>query len=221
MRREAIGWLAALAVAAGAAGALGGCGSQSDDASVTSTPAASAPTTASTTTNTRSTPTTTTAQTNTGSEAPASAAGGTTTPAGTHTAPEPAFTEHEAHTEGLEQAVGELQTRGYTASDTSQYHPEQTLRVLVGANSAAGEQAFFFVDGRYIGTDTKEPSASVDVISQSDTEVALSYSLYRPGDASSSPSGGQATVHFALDDGKLTALDPIPPASSSTGPSRR
>jgi hypothetical protein len=226
MRREVIGGLAALVLATSAGGVLGGCGSQSNDASVASTPAPStgtgATTGASTTTSTRSTPTTTTVQTSTASEAPpASAAGGTTTPGGTHTAPEPAFTEQEAHTEGLKEAVGELQARGYTANETSQYHPSQTLRVLVGTNSGAGEQAFFFVDGRYVGTDTKEPSASIDVISQSDTEVALGYSLYRSGDALSSPSGGRATVHFALNDGKLTALDPIPAASSSTGLSRR
>jgi hypothetical protein len=50
--------------------------------------------------------------------------------------------------------------------------------------------------------------------------VALAYPLYRSGDPLSSPSGGQAVVRFQLDDGKLTPLDPIPPASSTTGPSR-
>ena len=53
--------------------------------------------------------------------------------------------------------------KGYTANDTSEYHPNQTLRVLIGTRAAPatgyGQQAFFFVDGHYIGTDTKEPSA--------------------------------------------------------------
>ncbi len=117
-----------------------------------------------------------------------------------------------------------LQSRGYTASETSQYHPNQALRVLIGTKSGSsdgyGQQAFFFVNGRYIGTDTKEPSATVKVLSQNDTEVTLAYPLYRPGDPLASPSGGQATVHFQLNDGKLTPLGTIPPASSSTGVSR-
>ncbi len=84
--------------------------------------------------------------------------------------------------------------------------------------TAIGQQAFFFVDGRYIGTDAKEPSASVKVVSQSDTEVTLAYPLYRHSDPLCCPGGGQATVHFVLDNGRLQALDPIPPASSTHGP---
>jgi hypothetical protein len=120
--------------------------------------------------------------------------------------------------------VAVLEARGYTANETSQYHSNQTLRVLVGTKTGSsdghGQQAFFFVGGRYIGTDAKEPSATVKVLSQSDTEVTLGYPLYRTGDPLSSPSGGQATVRFQLDNGKLTPLDPIPPANSTTGPSR-
>ena len=58
------------------------------------------------------------------------------------------------------------------------------------------------------------------MIAQSDTEVTLGYQLYRPNDALSNPTGGQAVVHFQLNNGKLAALDPIPPADSSTAPAR-
>ena len=81
--------------------------------------------------------------------------------------------------------------------------------MLVGTRTSSaegnGQQAFFFVDGRYIGTDAKQPSASVHVVSQGDTEVALAYAL---------SSGGQATVHFQLNNGKLVPLEAIPSASS-------
>jgi hypothetical protein len=60
----------------------------------------------------------------------------------------------------------------------------------------------------------------VKVLSQGDTEVTLSYSLYRPHDPLGSPSGGQASVRFQLNNGKLTPLGTIPPASSSSGLSR-
>ena len=85
--------------------------------------------------------------------------------------------------------------RGYTPDNTSEYHSGQTLRVLVGTRTGSGDgygqQAFFFVDGRYLGTDTKEPSAQLKVVSQSDTEVAIAYPLYRKNDPLCCPGGGR------------------------------
>jgi len=120
--------------------------------------------------------------------------------------------------------VATVRAHGFTPADTSEYHPGQTLRVLVatrtGSGDGYGQQAFFFVDGRYLGTDAKEPSAKLRVVSQGDTEVAIAYPLYRSSDPLCCPGGGQRVVHFALNDGQLTALDTIPPAHSSAGLSR-
>ena len=58
------------------------------------------------------------------------------------------------------------------------------------------------------------------VVSQNDTEVAIAYPLYRHSDPLCCPGGGTRVVHFALNNGKLTALDTIPPANSSSGLSR-
>jgi hypothetical protein len=153
----------------------------------------------------------------------------TVSPAGTRTAPEPAFTETSSSSasssEGLTAALATMRAQGYTTSNTSVYHPNQTLRVLIGTRSGStdgyGQQAFFFVNGRYIGTDSKVPSATVSVVSQGETEVTLAYPLYRSGDPLGSPSGGQAKVTFQLNNGKLVPLGPIPPASSSSGTSRQ
>jgi hypothetical protein len=225
MRRNLIGALATLAFGASAGAVLDGCGgSGTKTVSVAGAPEVTQSTaTATATTSTtppRTTPTTTTSTT----PAPTSTAGGTAAPGGTHTAPEPEFTQQEAHGEGAGVALATLKARDYTPVEPSQYHADQTLRVLVGARTGSSggyaQQAFFFVAGRYIGTDTKEPSATVKVIAQSDTEVTLGYPLYRKGDPLSDPSGGQATVHFQLNNGKLVALDPIPPANSATGTSR-
>ena len=221
MKRNLIGALAALSLGAGAV-TLGGCGgSQTKTVTAASAPAV----THSTPTTTAPSTTTTSAATST-STAPATTgtAGGTAAPGATHTAPEPEFTQHESHAEGVSEALALLKARGYTAGESSQYHSDQTLRVLVGTKTGSSDgydqQAFFFVGGRYIGTDTKEPSATVKVIAQSDTEVTLGYPLYRKGDPLSNPSGGRATVRFQLNNGKLPALDPIPPANSATGTSR-
>ncbi|MGH2902865.1 MAG: LppP/LprE family lipoprotein [Solirubrobacteraceae bacterium] len=165
-----------------------------------------APRTSATTTSTTPTSTTT---------APPSESGGSANPSTTRTATAPAFT-HQGGTgasgegaEGLAAAEAVVQAKGFTVAAASDYHPNQTLRVLVGTRADSGEgngqQAFFFVDGRYIGTDAKQPSAQIDVVSQGDTEVALAYAL---------TGGRQATVRFQLNNGKLVPLGQIPPATA-------
>lgn len=214
--------LRALAPCLAVAALLAGCGSQTKTVSVANAPSvASTQTAATTPTQTAGTPST---GTPTSTSPPTATGGGTPAPSATHTAPEPAFTQQETHAEGVGAAAELVRARGYTPNDTSEYHPTQTLKVLVGTRTGSsdgyGQQAFFFVNGNYIGTDTKEPSATVKVLSQSATEVTLAYPLYRPTDSLGKPSGGQATVRFALNDGKLTPVGAIPPASSSSGLSR-
>jgi hypothetical protein len=201
----------ALALALGAATLLAACGSSTKTVTVSSAPPVSqATSTRSTPAQTTSTRSATTTQTQT--SPPASS--GTTT---TRTAPEPAFTEQESKAEGVSGAAADVRAHGYTPNDTSEYHSNQTLRVLVGTQTGSsdgyGQQAFFFVDGRYLGTDTKLPSATVKVVSQADTEVTLAYPIYRHGDPLSSPSGGEAHVTFALNNGKLVPVGKIPSAS--------
>jgi hypothetical protein len=211
---------ALLAVATMGVLALGGCGSAATK-TVSVSGAVSPHTTAQHTTTaatTHSSPTTTTqASTATSTNATGGAEATRTTTA-------PAFTKESDGTEGIGAAVAVVKAHGYTVGETSTYRPENTLRVLVGTRSGSsdgyGQQAFFFVDGRYIGTDTKEPSASVRVVGQSDTEVTLAYPLYKPGDPLSHPSGGERSVHFQLNNGQLVALNPIPPATSATGVAR-
>ena len=171
--------------------------------------------TATSTTKTTTTPTSTASTSTT--TAPPSGSGGTASPGTTRTATAPAFT-HQGSTgatasgegaEGLSAAEAVVQAKGFTVASSSDYHPDQTLRVLVGTRTGStegnGQQAFFFVDGRYIGTDAKQPSSQINVVSQGDTEVALAYAL---------AGGGQATVHFQLNNGKLVPLGSIPSASA-------
>ncbi|HXB15779.1 MAG TPA: LppP/LprE family lipoprotein [Solirubrobacteraceae bacterium] len=195
---------------------LAGCGSSTKTVSVSEAPPAG------TTASTASAPAST-------AKAPASTATAPpagTTPSPTRTAPEPSFTEseHSSNAESLPAAVAVVRAHGFTPNDTSDYHPNQTLRVLVatrtGSGDGYGQQAFFFLGDRYLGTDAKEASAKLEVVSQSDTEVAIAYPLYHRNDPLCCPSGGQRTVHFVLNDGKLTALDPIPPASGYANLSR-
>jgi LppP/LprE lipoprotein len=193
--------------------ALSGCGEATKTVSIanTPTPSTSSSSSASTGASTTTAATTTSALTS-------------TTASTTRTQSAPAFT-HPTGSSGSGAATAVLRAHGYTANDTSQYHPNQTLGVLVGTRTGSGDgygqQAFFFVGGRYIGTDSTQPSATLRVVSQSDTQVTLAYPLYRSHDALCCPSGGEARVTFELNNGKLTPLQPIPPSSSQTGLSRQ
>ena len=202
-----------LAVACGAA--LAGCGSGTRKVTVSSNPPVAQPSTS--TPHVSSTPTTSTAKAPTGGQ-------GATTGT-TRSAPEPAFTQEKPTSEGEAAAAAVVRSKGFTPTDSSQYHANQALRVLLGTRTGSGDgygqQAFFFVNGRYIGTDAKAPSATLRVLSQSDTEVTLGYPLYRRNDPLCCPGGGQAKVRFQLNNGKLSALDAIPPAERSSRLSRQ
>jgi hypothetical protein len=188
---------------------LGGCGGGTKTVSVASAP----PAQGTNTTTTQPTTTTTRASTPKSTTPAPSENGGTSGPTTTRTAPEPAFTHTSTGTVatavGLSGAEAVLSAKGFTTNAASDYHPNQTLRVLIGTRTGSaeggGQQAFFFVDGRYIGTDAKQPSAQIHVVSQGDTEVTLAYAL---------SGGGQATVRFQLNNGKLVPLDSIPAANS-------
>jgi hypothetical protein len=194
---------------------LAACGGATKTVTVSSAPLT--PASSTTTPSTQTTPT----QTSSTSSSTTTATGTTKT----RSAPEPAFTQGEAKGQGTSGAAAVVRAHGYTPNDTSQYHTDQTLRVLVGTRTGSadgyGQQAFFFIDGRYLGTDTKLPSATLKVVGQGDTEVTLGYPLYRKGDALASPSGGEARVTFQLNNGKLVPLQKIPPAASETGLSRQ
>jgi LppP/LprE lipoprotein len=217
--RQAIGRLLAGALLGAGIGALG-CGGSTKTVSVSGSPP---PPATQASTSTTKTPPATTGTTTTGQ----SSNGGTPATT-TRTAPAPAFAQQGTSAEGLSAAQATVRAQGYTANSASDYHAGQTLRVLVGARTGSTgngsrreERAFFFVNGRYIGTDASQPSAGVKVLSQGDTEVTLAYPLYRAHDPLCCPSGGQAKVRFQLNNGRLTPLDPIPPVSSASGLSRQ
>jgi hypothetical protein len=203
-----------------AGGLLASCGSGTKTVTVSSVPPAPQTTSAP-----KTTPSTTTSTPSATTPVPSTSAPSTTESKTTRSAPEPAFTKTTPQSEGLSAAAAAVRAQGFTPNDTSEYHEGQALRVLVGTRSGSsdgyGQQAFFFVNGRYIGTDSKLTSATVKVVSQGDTEVTLAYPLYRKSDPLSSPSGGEAHVTFQLNNGKLVPLGTIPPASSASGLSRQ
>lgn len=182
-------------LAAIAALALTGCGSSgaSSGASIASGPATSATTTSSATP-----PATATSS----ASAPTTSAATNVT---TRTESAPAFVTKPpvSGSSGLAAATASVTTRGYAVVDPAAWEPEHTLRVLLGSRGGS-EQAFFFVAGRYIGTDSSKPSRALAVLHQANTTITIGYTT----------AAGQVPVDFHWTGARLLALQPIPAAAA-------
>ncbi len=163
----------------------------------------------------------TTTATNTTSAATASGASQssattTTSASGTaRTQSAPGFVQ--TTTSGATGPAAVVVAHGYAPASPSTYNPQNTLQVIIATNQLGLEKAFFFVNGRYIGTDTSAASNSISLVGQSDTEVTLGYALMHPDGSSA----GTARVSYALNNGMLSPLDPIPSANPTAPVSRR
>lgn len=141
---------------------------------------------------------------------PASVPDPTPTPAPT---PVPLTPEQRSQRRAAARAVRE---QGFEPVSLKAYHPDQTLRVLVGETSATsrangvpdGRRAFFFVGDGFIGTDAPEPSARLRIARQTENTVTLGYRL----------TGGEETrVRFRWNGGALVPQSPVPPAPQRLG----
>jgi hypothetical protein len=108
-------------------------------------------------------------------------------------------------------AADQLRQQGYEPVSLRAYHPDQTLRVLLGAPSAAtraagvpkGRRAFFFVGDAFVDTDAQEVSTDLRIGRQTENTVTLRYGL---------DSGQRTSVRFRWDGTALAPQSPVPPA---------
>lgn len=150
-----------------------------------------------------------------------------TVPAATSTASTPATPAAPSDPDApltLQAAEQVLDARGHAPLGERDWRPDRQLKVLLGVSRSAdprAEQAFFFVGDTFIGTDTKDPSAAIEVVAQSDDSVTLGYGLYRPADQIDVPTGGTAEVTYRWDGTRLVPQGPIPASSPAAPLSRR
>jgi hypothetical protein len=80
------------------------------------------------------------------------------------------------------------------------------------AGDGRDQHVWFFSGSRYLGSDTREPRSSREIIGlwrDSDT-IAFMYVIYRPSDPNCCPTGGGKIVRFRLAGSRLVPLDPLP-----------
>jgi hypothetical protein len=98
---------------------------------------------------------------------------------------------------------------------TDAWMPGQRFNALYGncqAGDGRDQHVWFFSNGRFIGSDTREPDASKGIIALwggGDT-LAFLYVLYRRDDANCCPTGGGKTVRFRIEGSHVRALDQLP-----------
>jgi hypothetical protein len=109
-----------------------------------------------------------------------------------------------------------VRSLAFTPTDTSDYtYPDPNgLHVIIGdatvSNGGFAYRAFFFVHGRFIGTDVTSNSATIHIVWRGAAIIALGYAIYKTDDPMCCPLGGAVTVRYQWTGTKLVALDPIP-----------
>jgi hypothetical protein len=131
-------------------------------------------------------------------------------PASADTAAKPGLTD--AQKAARRAAVTTLDEQGYRPVRVADWHPEHTLRVLIGRDEEGAERAFFFVKRRFVGNDDATASASVRVSSARESGVTLTYRLFGPTDDACCPKGERVKVTFRWRNGSLTPAGEVPPA---------
>jgi len=167
--------------------------------------------------------TTTTGLSYAGPSASASASGSASASASASPGASPSATPTSNNQLTLSQARQMIRSQfGYTVTATGSWAPAHQVTVLVGRHGgdAHRQLAFFFVGGKLIGTDTKNPSAHISVADYTDTTVELTYATYTPDDDINSPSSSQ-NVTYTWNGSALVPNSAIPPEDPNAPGSRR
>jgi hypothetical protein len=205
---------ALLLAAALGASVLAGCSSGSDNPTIQGSPTPTASASGTPTTTATPAPATTMAPPATHTATPSpTAARSPSTPTPTKAAVAAYTTIQSAETYAQsksDQAGGNFD---FIGADST-WRSSATLHVLHAMPAAAagngGDYFFFFVNGNPMGE--FHFTGAVGERAPDATSFAVTYGVYKPGDAHCCPSGGNATVTFRWDGSKLVH-DPAPGAT--------
>lgn len=84
-----------------------------------------------------------------------------------------------------------------------------------GGGDGRDQRIWFFVGGRFVGTDARSSSGSIVGLWRDLNTIAFVYVLYRPKDPVCCATGGGAIVRFRWNGKRVVRLDPLPPRTAS------
>jgi hypothetical protein len=115
---------------------------------------------------------------------------------------------------GKEAAMTFVRSKGMVP-DGRVYDARQPLTVILGeaprGTASSPMQAYFFTDGRYLGTATSKPRPHIAFLAYTSSGLELQYQWSSDGDPNCCPSN-VSTVRFDLHDGHVRAQGEFPPA---------
>jgi len=81
------------------------------------------------------------------------------------------------------------------------------------AGDGRDQHIWFFAGSHFIGSDTREPDSSKDIVGlwRTGDTITFMYVLYRRGDPNCCPTGGGKIVRFRMEGNQVKALDRLPP----------
>lgn len=112
-----------------------------------------------------------------------------------------------------------IKKKGYSVNETT---PNAAVKTASGSVLSAwiatatrsqdghNQFVFFFLDGRYLGTDTAKPSLGITSAKAVGQGVAVTYPVYTKGDSLANPTGTPVTITYAWTGSKLVPNKPYP-----------
>jgi LppP/LprE lipoprotein len=103
--------------------------------------------------------------------------------------------------------------KGTTPKDARMWQRGWRFNALLGdcgGGDGHDQHIWFFVGGRFVGTDAPGASAAIVGLWRNDETITFLYVLYRPTDALCCATGGGKIVRFRWNGKKVVALDELP-----------
>jgi len=112
-----------------------------------------------------------------------------------------------------------IKKKGYSVSGST---PNATLQTASGDTLTAwittatrsqdgyNQLVFFFLNGKYLGTDTAKPSAEVTSAKVAGNGIAVTYPVYNKNDSFANPTGTPVTITYTWNGSKLVPNKPYP-----------
>ncbi|MFD1676781.1 LppP/LprE family lipoprotein [Alicyclobacillus fodiniaquatilis] len=110
-----------------------------------------------------------------------------------------------------------IKNKGYSVSGTT---PNATVKTSSGATLSAwigitggdgyNQFVFFFLNGKYLGTDTAKPSVAITSAKAAGDSIAVTYPVYKNNDSFANPTGAPVTITYTWNGSKLVPNKPYP-----------
>lgn len=84
------------------------------------------------------------------------------------------------------------------------------ITIAIQSQDGYNQLVFFFLNGKYLGTDTTKPSAEITSVKAAGNGIAVTYPVYEKNDSFSNPTGEPVTITYTWNGSELVPNKPYP-----------